>query len=34
MPAAAWWVLSMLMVIGRLEVFTVLMLFSRSFWHR
>jgi trk system potassium uptake protein TrkH len=34
MPTAAWWVLSMLMVIGRLEVFTVLMLFSRSFWHR
>ena len=34
MPTAAKWVLSMLMMLGRLEVFTVLVLFSRHFWRR
>lgn len=34
MPDAANWVLSALMLIGRLDVFTVLVLFTRSFWHR
>jgi trk system potassium uptake protein TrkH len=33
-PDAGWWILSMLMLIGRLEIFTVLTLFSRTFWHR
>lgn len=28
------WVLSMLMLIGRLEVFTVLIIFTPKFWHR
>ena len=31
-PDAAKWVLSFLMLTGRLEVFTVLVLFTRSFW--
>lgn len=31
-PDAAKWVLSAAMLIGRLEVFTVLVLFSRAFW--
>jgi len=31
-PDAAKWVLSFLMLAGRLEVFTVLVLFTRSFW--
>lgn len=31
-PDAAKWVCSALMVIGRLELFTILILFSRSFW--
>lgn len=31
-PAAGKWVLSALMLIGRLELFTVLILFTRSFW--
>jgi trk system potassium uptake protein TrkH len=34
LPSAAKWVLSFLMVLGRLELFTVLMLFSRHFWRR
>ncbi|MFO1120298.1 MAG: TrkH family potassium uptake protein [Rhodospirillales bacterium] len=32
LPAAAKWVLSFAMLLGRLELFTVLALFSRSFW--
>lgn len=31
-PASGKWVLSMLMLIGRLELFTVLILFTRGFW--
>ncbi len=31
-PDAAKWILSFLMLIGRLELFTVLVLFSKSFW--
>lgn len=34
MPGGAKWVLSALMLIGRLEVFTVLILISRSFWRK
>lgn len=33
-PAAGKWVLSALMLIGRLELFTVLILFSRGFWRK
>lgn len=32
MPPGAKWVLAALMLIGRLEVFTVLILLSRAFW--
>ncbi|MEX1135939.1 MAG: potassium transporter TrkG [Balneolales bacterium] len=32
MPFAGKWVLSLLMMIGRLEVFTVIVLFSTTFW--
>ena len=31
-PALGKWVLSSLMMIGRLEIFTVLVIFTRSFW--
>lgn len=31
-PDTAKWVCSALMIIGRLELFTILILFSRSFW--
>ena len=31
---ASKWVLSLLMVIGRLEVFTIMVLFTRVFWRR
>ncbi|MDP8237455.1 MAG: potassium transporter TrkG [Candidatus Hatepunaea meridiana] len=34
MPSAAKWLLIALMMLGRLEVFTVLVLFSRHFWRR
>ena len=34
LPTAAKWVLSLLMVIGRLEVFTIMVLFTRVFWRR
>ncbi len=34
MPAIAKWVLLSLMMLGRLEVFTALVLFSRHFWRR
>ncbi|MDE6316239.1 MAG: TrkH family potassium uptake protein [Muribaculaceae bacterium] len=33
-PDAGLWVLSAIMLIGRLEIFTVLILFTRTFWHR
>ncbi len=31
-PAAGKWLLSLLMLVGRLEIFTVLVIFSRHFW--
>jgi len=34
LPAAALWVLSFLMLLGRLELFTVLILFTRGYWRR
>lgn len=34
LPAAAKWVLSMLMVAGRLEIFPVLLLLTRALWRR
>jgi len=34
MPSEAKWVLSLCMLLGRLEIYTVLALFSRSFWSR
>ncbi len=34
LPDAAKWVLSLLMLTGRLEIFTVLVLFAPSFWHK
>lgn len=34
LPEAAKWVLSFMMVLGRLELFTVLMLFSKHFWRK
>jgi trk system potassium uptake protein TrkH len=33
-PVAGKWILSFLMLLGRLELFTVLILFSTSFWRR
>lgn len=33
-PDIGKWLLSLLMLIGRLELFTVLILFTRSFWHK
>lgn len=33
-PDAAKWVLSALMMIGRLDIFTVLVIFTRGFWYR
>ncbi|MDE6304076.1 MAG: TrkH family potassium uptake protein [Paramuribaculum sp.] len=33
MPDAAKWILSFLMLTGRLELFTVFVLFTRRFWH-
>lgn len=33
-PDAAKWILSFLMLVGRLELFTVLILFTRGFWHK
>ena len=32
LPTAAKWILSMGMLLGRLELFTVMVLFTRSFW--
>lgn len=34
LPAAAKWVATFVMLIGRLEIFTVLLLFSRSLWKK
>ena len=34
LPAAALWVLSTLMLLGRLELFTVLILLTRGYWRR
>jgi trk system potassium uptake protein TrkH len=34
LPAVAKWLLSVLMIAGRLEIFTVLILFSPAFWRR
>jgi trk system potassium uptake protein TrkH len=31
-PLAGKWVLAFLMLLGRLELFTVLILFTRAFW--
>ncbi len=33
-PDAGKWILSLLMLIGRLELFTVLILFTPSFWRK
>lgn len=33
-PAAGKWILSLLMLIGRLEIFTILVLFMPSFWRK
>ena len=33
-PVPGLWVLSFLMLVGRLELFTVLVLFTRGFWRR
>jgi trk system potassium uptake protein TrkH len=34
LPGAALWLLSFLMLLGRLELFTVLILFTRGYWRR
>lgn len=34
LPDAAKWLLSLLMLLGRLELFTVLLLFTPDFWKR
>ena len=33
-PEAGKWLLALLMLMGRLEVYTVVILFSRSYWRR
>ena len=33
-PDAGKWILSMLMLTGRLEIFTILVLFTPGFWHK
>lgn len=33
LPALGKWILSFLMMVGRLEIFTVLVIFTRPFWH-
>ncbi len=33
-PTGAKWILSFFMLMGRLELFTILMLFSPSFWKK
>ncbi len=34
LPAAGHWILAFLMLLGRLEIFTVLILFTRGYWRR
>lgn len=34
LPTGALWVLSLLMLLGRLELYTVLILLTRGFWRR
>jgi len=34
LPDAAKWLLSFLMLLGRLELFTVLLLFTSDFWKK
>lgn len=34
LPGAVKWVCCMLMLVGRLEIFTVLAIFSRKFWRQ
>jgi trk system potassium uptake protein TrkH len=34
LPAGAWWVLSALMLLGRLELYTVLVIFTLGYWRR
>jgi trk system potassium uptake protein TrkH len=34
LPAGALWTLAFLMLLGRLELFTVLILFTRGYWRR
>ena len=34
MPDAGKWILSFFMLVGRLEIFTVLILFSPNFWKK
>ena len=33
-PSAGKWILSMLMLTGRLEIFTILVLLTRAFWRK
>jgi trk system potassium uptake protein TrkH len=32
MPDITKWILSFLMILGRLEIYTIIILFTRSFW--
>lgn len=34
LPTAAWWVLSVLMLLGRLELYTVMVIFTLGYWRR
>jgi trk system potassium uptake protein TrkH len=34
LPSGAWWVLSALMLLGRLELYTVLVMFTLGYWRR
>jgi trk system potassium uptake protein TrkH len=34
LPTGAWWVLSALMLLGRLELYTVLVIFTLGYWRR
>ncbi|GAB6282597.1 MAG: hypothetical protein STSR0008_13430 [Ignavibacterium sp.] len=33
-PSLGKWILSFIMIIGRLEIFTVFVIFTKSFWKR
>lgn len=33
LPSLGKWILSFLMLVGRLEIFTIMVLFTRTFWH-